>query len=81
MVEKDVTGLLCEARSGESLYVACRQFLEMPFDAQVSMGKAGREKMVREFDETLIVSAYQNAIKLLTEDFVSASSVQHSGLE
>ncbi|WP_188722946.1 glycosyltransferase family 4 protein [Nitratireductor aestuarii] len=81
VVEKDVTGLLCEARSGESLYVACRQFLEMPFDAQVSMGKAGREKMVREFDETLIVSAYQNAIKLLTEDFVSASSVQHSGLE
>lgn len=69
VVEDGVTGFLCEVRSGESLAQACLAFLDLPHDAQIAMGRAGRAKMEREFDQAYVVDAYRQAI---------ADALQHS---
>ena len=63
-VEDGVTGLLCRAGSGEDLYEAMKQFLELPPDARAAMGQAGREKMGREFDKKMVVSQTLQALGL-----------------
>lgn len=62
VVEQGVTGLLCEARSGESLAGACLQFLDLSRETQAALGLAGRAKMKREFDQALVVAVYRQAI-------------------
>ncbi len=55
-VEDGVTGLLCQAGSGEDLYRAMKGFLELPPAARAAMGQAGRRKMEREFDKKTVVA-------------------------
>ncbi len=62
VVERGQTGLLCEARSGESLAEACLQFLDMSPEARAAMGQAGRARMEEHYDEKLVVNAYLAAI-------------------
>lgn len=62
VVDDGVTGLLCEARSGESLAGACLRFLDLPREKQAALGRAGRQKMEREYDQPLVASAYRDAI-------------------
>lgn len=62
VVEDGVTGFLCDVRSGASLARACLRFLDLPHDAQIAMGEAGRSKMQREFDQARVVEAYRRAI-------------------
>lgn len=62
VVENGVNGLLCDVRSSISLAEQMRSALKMD-DAQLKrMGLAGRAKMEREFDVTLIVKRYVEAI-------------------
>jgi glycosyltransferase involved in cell wall biosynthesis len=63
VVDNGTTGLLCAARSGDSLAEACLQFLALPAAAQTAMGQAGRTRMEREYDEALVVQAYLSAIQ------------------
>ena len=62
VVEDGVTGLLCAARSGESLAAACQRFAALPFRRREAMGLAGRRKMEREFDQEIVVAAYRKAL-------------------
>jgi len=72
VVEDGVTGFLCAPRSGESLAEACLRFLRLSSAVQAEMGRAGRAKMEREFDEALVTSAYREAL----EPFRVACEVQ-----
>jgi glycosyltransferase involved in cell wall biosynthesis len=62
VVERDVSGILCEPRSAESLATAMKRFLDMHHDARSAMGRAGRARMERHFDEAHVVSFYREAI-------------------
>ena len=62
VVDDGVTGFICEARSAESLAEACLRLLALPREAQAALGRAGREKICREYDEGLVVEAYRRAI-------------------
>lgn len=62
VVENGVTGLLCDARSAESLRDALSNFIELPYLRRVEMGRAGRAKMEREFDEIGVIDVYRQAI-------------------
>ncbi len=62
VVADGVSGLLCEARSGESLAAACLGFLGLSREDKTAMGRAGREKMEAEFDQAHVVRAYRDAI-------------------
>ncbi|MEW5423398.1 glycosyltransferase family 4 protein [Amorphus sp. 3PC139-8] len=56
------TGFLCDVKSNESLTAALFEFLNLPNPAKKKMGLAGRTKMETEFDEAVVIDAYQAAI-------------------
>lgn len=62
VVDRDVSGFLCDVRSAESLAAAMQRFLGLSSKVQQAMGAAGRTKMVREFDQALVVDAYRAAL-------------------
>ena len=66
VVDHDVSGFLCEVRSAASLATAMESFLALSSDARTAMGKAGRAKMEREYDQALVVVAYREALAVLT---------------
>jgi glycosyltransferase involved in cell wall biosynthesis len=74
VVEHGVNGLLCEARSADSLAEACMRVLSMTAEERRSMGRAGRQKMVRGFDQARIVAAYRDAISAATSPRSSMAS-------
>lgn len=63
IVDSDLSGFLCQVKSGSSLAEACFRFLDLPYAEKVAMGAAGRRKMERQFDERIIVDAYLDAIR------------------
>ncbi|MBF9060066.1 glycosyltransferase [Rhodobacterales bacterium HKCCSP123] len=56
------TGLLCAARSAESLAEACLRILALGPEERAAMGMAGRRKMEREYDQAIVVKAYRDAM-------------------
>lgn len=62
VLEDGVTGYLCAARSGESLAQACLKFLGMCDEARATMGREGRRKMEREFDQAIVIGAYRRSL-------------------
>lgn len=62
-VDDGVTGFLCRARSAESLIEAMEKFIELPYEKKAQMGRAGRDKVVREFDRQIVIRKYLDAIK------------------
>lgn len=66
VVENGNNGYLCTAKSGESLAEVCQRFVDLPETAKRSMGQAARKKMVAEFDQAIVVDAYERAITGLT---------------
>jgi glycosyltransferase involved in cell wall biosynthesis len=67
VVDRDVSGFLCEVRSAESLAAAIERFLALPLTAQQAMGNAGRAKMEREYDQSIVVDAYREAIARIVD--------------
>ncbi|MGY6552429.1 MAG: glycosyltransferase family 4 protein [Erythrobacter sp.] len=65
VLDRDVSGFLCEVRSARSLAEAIARFLALDPSQREEMGQAGRAKMAREFDQALVVNAYREAIALL----------------
>ncbi|TCK16752.1 glycosyltransferase involved in cell wall biosynthesis [Ancylobacter aquaticus] len=66
VIDKDISGYLCDVRSAASLAAAIERFLGLSEEARREMGRAGRAKMERHFDEALVVAAYRRAIAHLT---------------
>ena len=67
VIDGDVSGYFCAPQDADSLAEAMVRFLYLPHPAQVLMGRAGRAKMEREFDEAIVLAAYQSAIMTLTK--------------
>lgn len=66
VVADGVTGLLCEAKSAESLARKLAQVLDMSESERRNMGLCGREKVAAEFDEALVVERYRQTLLALT---------------
>jgi glycosyltransferase involved in cell wall biosynthesis len=62
VIDHNVSGFLCHAKSASSLAEAILLFLGLSPKQKKDMGDAGRMKMVAEFDQTLIVEAYRNIV-------------------
>ncbi|MBR3420691.1 MAG: glycosyltransferase family 4 protein [Ruminococcus sp.] len=65
--EEGKTGFGCKVRSSESLIGALRAFIALSNEEKAAMGKAGRKKVVKEFERSIIVKAYLNEIEKITE--------------
>lgn len=64
VVEDEVTGFLCSARSVKSLADSLRKFVALPVGRQAAMGRAGRLKIEQEFDQIRVLSEYRKVIAL-----------------
>jgi len=63
VVEQGVNGLLCEARCAQDLAQKMKDMLLLSNEQRRNMGKNGRLKMVREFDEKIVIQKYLQAIE------------------
>ena len=66
VVDHEATGFLCKVRDADSLADAIRRMLDLTPEHRRDMGRAGRAKMEREYDQRLVVQAYLDAIQALT---------------
>jgi len=65
VVDDGVTGYLCKPRDANDLSDKMRLIMDMPSGERVAMGQKGREKMLREFNEKLVIDRYLVAIRHL----------------
>ena len=61
-VDDGVTGLLCRLRDADDLADKMLRMIEMDRNDFVAMGHRGREKMVREFDERIVINRYLDIV-------------------
>ncbi len=61
------SGISCKARDGEDLFRAIKEFIELPYEKKKAMGVAGRKKMEKEFNRTIIVDKYMKEINKVDE--------------
>jgi glycosyltransferase involved in cell wall biosynthesis len=62
VVEHGSTGFICTPKDVSNLCEAIVQFIEMEQDDRALMGKLGRRKMVKEYDERNIIKVYLDTI-------------------
>ena len=62
-----VSGISCPARDGDALVFAIEEFLKLPHERKEAMGRAGREKVLREFDRRIVVNQYMQEIHAIKE--------------
>nr|WP_284700855.1 glycosyltransferase family 4 protein [Robbsia betulipollinis] len=74
VVEDGVNGILCEARSAQRLAEAMQRVLCLPAQQRKTMEDAARRKAEREFDEQVVIGAYQRTL-----DQVSGKTIFLSG--
>jgi glycosyltransferase involved in cell wall biosynthesis len=58
-------GYLCEVKNAEDLARKCEDLIRLPDEERRRMGDASRQKMEREFDEKLVISAYMEVLEEL----------------
>jgi glycosyltransferase involved in cell wall biosynthesis len=62
------TGLLCKVRDAASLADTMRRMLLLPAGHRAAMGATARERIVREFDEQIVVGRYMEVVKQILGD-------------
>lgn len=72
----EVTGYLCAVRDSDSLARACLRFIDLPVAARAAMGQAGRDRVVAQFDEALVIAAYRQALEHVVPQQGPASRAQ-----
>jgi glycosyltransferase involved in cell wall biosynthesis len=65
VVDDGVNGYLCKPRDAADLAVKMEQMLSLSAEARAAMGRRGREKVEREFDEQIVISKYLEAIEVI----------------
>ena len=63
VVDDSVNGYLCHVKDSNDLAKQFQKMLDLPYEKRVKMGKAGREKIVNEFDEKIVINKYIKTIK------------------
>jgi glycosyltransferase involved in cell wall biosynthesis len=67
VVDDGVNGYLCEPKSADDLATAMHRLLGLSADERAEMGRQGRLKMEREFDERFVVDRYLHTIAGLSK--------------
>ncbi len=67
-VDEKINGYLVPVRDSDALAKAMNEFLQLDNDARINMGKAGRIKVLNEFDDRIIADQLYEIIKLATSN-------------
>jgi len=65
VVENGINGYLCKVKDAKDLADKMEKMLNLSEDKRKEMGKAGREKMIKEFDERIVIEKYLEAISFM----------------
>ena len=68
VVINEENGILCKPKNANSLLEALKKMVSLPLDKRLSMGKAGRKKVVECFSNKIVISKYQTAISDLVKE-------------
>ena len=63
IVDNNINGFLCEARNSKDLADKMEMMINLSDDERKIMGQAGRKKIVKEFDEKIVIDKYLDSIK------------------
>lgn len=63
VVEDGVNGYLCEVKNAQDLVDKMEMMTNLSDEEREAMGKAGREKIVKEFDEKIVIDKYLKTIE------------------
>jgi glycosyltransferase involved in cell wall biosynthesis len=63
VVDDGVNGYLCRVKDADDLADKMERMIALSATERTEMGRRGREKIEREFDEQLVIDAYLRAIK------------------
>jgi len=63
VVEDTKTGYLCKARDKNDLVRCVKDFMSLHHEDKVLMGRLGREKMSKSYDDSIIKQAYRNILE------------------
>lgn len=67
VVDDGISGFMAKAGDASDLAEKMEKMLLLPGDQRVSMGRNGRNKMVREFDESIVINNYLTALDALAQ--------------
>lgn len=67
IVDDRITGFLFEEKNEDELYNKTMDFIVMPHQKKLEMGKLAREKIEREFNRSIVVDCYIKEIHELTQ--------------
>jgi glycosyltransferase involved in cell wall biosynthesis len=62
VIDDGITGLLCRVKDSSDLALKMELMLNMSKIDRKKMGELGREKMLKEFDESIVISRYMRTI-------------------
>lgn len=62
VVDDGINGFLCRPRDAGDLAEKMRRMMDLEPDKRNSMGRCGREKMIREFDEQVVIARYLKVV-------------------
>lgn len=68
VVEDEINGFLCEPANVEDLTAKLKRMFLLSEEERMQMGKAGRIKMIKEYDKKKVLFAYINAINLILNE-------------
>lgn len=65
--DEGITGFSFEIKNVESLVNAIEQFILLPYEKKVEMGRLSRERVEKSFDRNIVVKAYVKEIEKVTK--------------
>lgn len=63
VVDDGINGYLCETKNVQDLADKMEKMLKLSKEQRDVMGKAGRDKIIREYDEKIVINKYLDAIR------------------
>ena len=66
-VDDGVTGYLCRLQDAGDLADKMLRIIQMDRDDLKMMGRRGREKMIREFDESIVINRYLDVVREISQ--------------
>jgi glycosyltransferase involved in cell wall biosynthesis len=63
VVDDNINGYLCEVQNAQDLSEKMEKMLNLSQDELIAMGNNGREKILKEFDEKIVINKYLEKIK------------------
>lgn len=62
VVDDGVNGFLCKVKDAQDLATQMEKMIQLDEPQRIQMGKAGRKKVIKEFDEKIVIDKYIRAI-------------------